>query len=77
MKVFCAAGGMWEGAEGGRWLCKQCSETVPEKDKSTHEDFHIALEMSRKQPGVESYLHPILLLCIASNRGEDQTMQAR
>ena len=48
---------MWEGAEGSSWLCKQCSEIVPEKDKSTHEDFHIALEMSRKQPGVDtSYL---------------------
>ena len=49
-----AAGGMWAGAEGGSWLCRQCSEIIPEKDKSTHEDFHIALDMSREQPGVDT-----------------------
>ena len=54
IEILGAAGDMWEGAEVGRWLCKQCSEIIPEKDKSTHEDFHIALDMSKEQPGVDT-----------------------
>ena len=32
------------------WLCKQCLEQIPEREKLTHEDFHLAMEMS-KEPG--------------------------
>ena len=29
------------------WLCKQCLKQIPEREKLTHEDFHLAMEMSR------------------------------
>ena len=45
------AGILWQEAGGGSWVCKQCSEQVPESEKPTHEDFHLAMEMSREQPG--------------------------
>lgn len=33
------------------WLCKQCSGQVPENEKVTHEDFHLAMQLSRAQSG--------------------------
>ena len=33
------------------WLCKQCSGQVPENERVTHEDFHLAMQLSREQSG--------------------------
>ena len=51
------AGGLWQEVEGGTWLCKQCAQRFSEREKSEHEDFHIALEMSRDPSGALDSLH--------------------
>ena len=52
-----AAGGLWQEVEGGTWLCKQCAQRLPEREKLEHEDFHVALEMSKDQSGALDCLH--------------------
>ena len=53
--AWIAGGQLWQELGGGTWKCKQCSEKVSEKEKATHEDFHVALEMSQQQAGAQ---HP-------------------
>ena len=50
-----ATGVLWEAGGSGVWLCKQCSQRVPETEKQTHEDFHVALEMSKGQAGAPHF----------------------
>ena len=51
------AGGLWHKIEDGTWLCKQCAQRLPEREKLEHEDFHLALEMSKDLSGALNYLH--------------------